>query len=460
MRFSTRVAVFLVLCAGLLAGRFWFLTTRQPERSARHAVAALNGGEAAAAELRRFDELKNVVDLTCAGLAGAAFVLVVARYAREPRIVYHRPAPAAARLVLLPTLIGLGSAAGCKPYDKPEYESVDTAETAFLVPLEGGAGDGAKFQSEEYLSRRKVAAKRVQITHRWDKTGRGTTGEWLPTVRLIKVNRSPVTRQWTADKSSGTSDRDEAIWVESADSVGFSTGFTVTAFVAEDDAAKFLYWYPSGSLATVMDAEVRGRIQQAAAEGAAKYPLDDLRARKQEMIDAVRADVTTFFERRGITVTTVGMFGGMTYENPAIQKSIDDVFVAQQLKNVSLAKFEAQKKENERVQLEAQGLAAKTLTVAEAEAKAKVTAAEAEAQMIRLMSETLAGHDNPGLFAIRALALRQAEVEKWDGRYPNFVVSTGGGAGGAGQGFTPNFMIPVPGAAGEVRGHGEAAPVK
>ena len=57
-------------------------------------------------------------------------------------------------------------------------------------------------------------------------------------------------------------------------------GFTCTAFIPEEDASKFLYWYPSGSLADVMDKEVRGRIQQAAAEVAAKYPLDSLRIAK------------------------------------------------------------------------------------------------------------------------------------------------------------------------------------
>jgi len=47
----------------------------------------------------------------------------------------------------------------------------------------------------------------------------------------------------------------------------------------------------------------------------------------------VKSDVTTFFTQRGISVTTVGMFGGMTYENPAIQKAIDETFITQQLKS-------------------------------------------------------------------------------------------------------------------------------
>lgn len=38
----------------------------------------------------------------------------------------------------------------------------------------------------------------------------------------------------------------------------------------------------------------------------------------------------------------VGMVGGMTYENPEIQKAIDKTFIAQQEKVVNLARFEAQ----------------------------------------------------------------------------------------------------------------------
>ena len=65
-------------------------------------------------------------------------------------------------------------------------------------------------------------------------------------------------------------------------------GFTCTAFIPEEQAARFLYWYPSGSLHETMDTEIRARIQQVSAEVAAKYPLDELRARKQEIMDAVR----------------------------------------------------------------------------------------------------------------------------------------------------------------------------
>jgi hypothetical protein len=319
---------------------------------------------------------------------------------------------------------------------------VDTSETGFLIPLEGDASKQEKFQSEGYLAQRKIATKRVQITHRWSQEGRlPGDGRWIATVRLVKVNRSPVTRTWTTTQNTTAGSiaarSDQAIWIESGDSVGFSMGFACTAFISEEDAARFLYWYPSGSLADVMDHEVRGRIQQVAAEVATKYPLDQLRPRKQEIADAVKEDVTNFFATRGVTVTTIGMFGGMTYENPEIQRSIDGTFIAQQLKVVAEAKFEAQKKENDRIELEANATAEKARREALGQADARKTTAGAEAEAIREVNRALnEAAQNPLLYQLKALDVEKARIEKWDGKYPTYFMSASAGG--------PNLLLQVP----------------
>ncbi len=299
----------------------------------------------------------------------------------------------------------------CKPYQTPIYKEVKNNETAFVIPLEGDVGNQAKFGSKEELDKHKVATKRIEIPTRWDQQGRGNSdGQWIPTVTVIIVDRSPVTRNWESGPN-GTSKQDQAIWVESSDSVGFSMGFNCTAFIKEEDTAAFLYWYSSGSLSTVMDSEVRGRVQQIAAEESAKLPLDVLRDKKNEIAASVRADIIPFFEKRGITITTVGMFGGMTYVNPDIQKSIDGVFVAQQQKNVALAKYDAQKKENERVILEAEGIA-----------KQREIQSNAEAKAIEALTQAVAkGGEN--YLQLKALEVQSKQVEKWDGRLP--TVSSG-----------------------------------
>ncbi|MDB6028300.1 MAG: Band 7 protein [Verrucomicrobiales bacterium] len=427
---------FVLLVGGL---ELWWTNTQEPELAANLAVEQFHDSSAKAAELRAFTATNNAFHFGAGAAVFIAALVCFGGYAQELFKNYKIRKQTAATVAL--ALLALPLLSGCmKPFDKPEYIEIDTSETGFLIPLEGDGGQQSKFQSEDYLKQRKVAAKRVQITHRWSQEGRmENNGRWITSVRLVKVNRSPITREWTTEQApsgAGARRNDKAIWIESGDSVGFSMGFNCTAFIAEDNAAKFLYGYPSGSLADVMDHEIRGRIQQVGAEVAAKYPLDALRARKQEIVDAVKNDVTAFFATRGVSVTTVGMFGGMTYENPEIQKSIDQTFIAQQLKVVSEAKFEAQKKENERIELEANAVAERARREASGLADAKMTTAKAEAESIRNITQALNEAQNPVLYQLKALEVEKARVEKWDGRYPMWYM---GGANGG----MPNLLMQV-----------------
>ena len=318
---------------------------------------------------------------------------------------------------------------GCrKPYQGEVYQEVGTNETAFLVQLEGSGA--AKLDSLEAYEKAKVTARRVQITQRWQQTGRmGHVGKWIADVRLIKVDRSPVTREWTADEN-GTNARDEAIWVESRDSIGFSVGFNCTAYIQEQNAAKFLYFYPAGGagqsrLAQVMDEEIRNKIQSVAADFAAGSNLDVLREQKVEMAQAIRSQVIPFFAERGITITTVGMFGGLTYENTAIQDAIDNVFVAQQRKNEEAAQLSAMEDYNKRLQAEGQAQAAQKREIAQGEADAISLVAAAEADRVMKMNAALKeAQSNPLFVQIRALEVESERIQAWNGEVPRWT--TGG----------------------------------
>jgi SPFH domain/Band 7 family protein len=448
-----RLMTFAAITLAVWTFEIWWLNRRQPDLSTTLALRQFDGTNQNAAEFRQFEAGKDAAPMVAGAITLLAAWLCFGRYVRTAwawaRTRWSKAVP------IIAGLLCLAGMTGCvKPYDKPEFVEIDTSETGFLIPLEGDVTQQAKFQSEDYLKQRKVATKRVQITHRWSQEGRlPSNGRWISTVRLVKVNRSPVTREWltaqghtAAGQVTRGAANDRAIWIESADSVGFSMGFTCTAFIPEDDAARFLYWYPSGSLAEVMDREIRARVQQVAAEVAAKYPLDLLRAKKQEIADTVKIDVTNFFATRGVTITTIGMFGGMTYENPEIQKSIDGTFVAQQLKVVAEAKFEAQKKENERIELEANAIAERARREAFGLADARKTIAAAEAEAIREVNRALnEARQNPTLYQLKALDVEKARIEKWDGKYPTYFM--GAGSGG------PNVLLqmPSPGESADVR---------
>ena len=426
-----KVSVFVVMVSVAIAVEKAWLNALQPQIAARVAVEQLNGRDDAFRDLRLFETYKGMANIIILFVAIATAWWLV----RRPRRDHRRRGWL--QLVLVSTMSSVALSGCIRPFDRPEYAEIDTSETGFLIPLEGNTATQARFQSEEYLRELKVAAKRVQITHRWSQEGRlPHSGRWIGTVRLIKVNRSPVTREWTAEANTGTAAKNQAIWIESSDSVGFSMGFTCTAFIPEEQAARFLYWYPSGSLSEVMDGEVRGRIQQVAAEIAAKYPLDQLRARKQEISDAVKHDITQFFAQRGVVITTIGMFGGMTYENGEIQRAIDNTVIAQQLKVVNEAKWEAQQRDNDRVTLEANAIAERARRIAAGDADAKKIAAAAEAQAIRDVNKALAeAGQNPLLYQLRSLEVERARVDKWNGQYPDYLLQAGA---------SPNLMLQLP----------------
>lgn len=316
-------------------------------------------------------------------------------------------------------MLGIICSAGCiKPYDKPEYEEIKPSETAFLIKLEG-TDNQAKFDSADKLAASKVAAKRIQITHRWDQQGRyPNSGKWIPEVMIIKVDRAPITVEW--ESIAGSKGKDKAIWTESADSVGFSLGWSSSGYIKEENAAKFLYMYPSGSLKNVMDTEIRARIQQISAEVSAKYKLDELRDKKMEIAMAVQTNVIPFFEERGITITTIGMFGGMTYENEKIQDAIDGTFIAQQEKVVAAAILAAQDDKNKKIESEAKAKANAAETEAGVIAKGNLLKAESEAKGIEAVNNAIA-KSNPMLLQLKELDVQKIKYEKWSGNYPTTV---------------------------------------
>jgi len=417
-----KVVVFLVFIALMWAFNALWVDAVAPVVGADLAIANVNGGNAAWQEVNVFQKHKDLIR-TVSVIA----VLIVGLVLFVPRTKKTLSDAGKVSMVCL-GLLSVLSSTGCRrSYDKPEYVEIKTSETAFLIKLEGDSKEGqAKFNSAAFLESSKVATKRIQISHRWNQTGRwDVEGDWIPTVRIIIVDRSPVTREWQSNDGK-TKGKDTAIWIESADSVGFCMGWSCTAFIQEEDAAQFLYMYPSGSLTLVMDNEIRARIQQVAALVAAKYKLDELRDKKTEIANAVKEDITTFFKTRGITITTIGMFGGMTYENVKIQESIDQTFISQQEKVNAKAMLDAQADKNARITSEADALAEAARKKAKGEADGNLSKAQAEAKGIEAVNEAIAkANNNPMLIQLKSIEVEKARVAMWNGAYPTTVVGNG-----------------------------------
>ena len=368
---------------------------------------------------------------------------------------------------------------GCwKPYHEKMLVDIETSEIAVLVetvndngqavivPKDKGENQTVDGEQIDFYKNRVVNARKVEIPYYWKQTHRyfiwedGSTGEWQPSARLITVDTQPETREWRPAEQKGQND--QGIWAESKDSVGFSTGISITARInSRDDAITFLSNYPPkgerqittaggvpfnvevSALEDIMDQEVRVKVQELFAHEAANYYMDELREKKQEILKAVKfgttlekADgtveevegVVDFFKKRGITITAVGQFGGFTYENPEIQLSIDKVFQAQQDEEVAKAETKAAEARKEALKLQGEGQAEQAIEIARGKAEGVKLEAEAEAEAIKAVADAKAYEleklsENPEAYlALKNLEIEMERLQAWDGKYPQFLM--------------------------------------
>lgn len=279
---------------------------------------------------------------------------------------------------------------GCrKPYDTPEFVTIEASQTAFLIPLVGDSTTQSAFESEELLAEAKVATKEIQIPHRWVQTGRKHwMGDWKPSATLIVVERKPVSRSWESGDSTATS-ANKAIFGETADQIGIYVGMNCTAMIEEKDAAKFLYRYNNTPLESVIDTDIKKLVEDRFNIETAKYTSTELGAKKGEIMEAVKEYVIPYFKEYGITITVLGMKEGVSYENDEIQKAIDAKFASEQELVIQQNKNDA------------------NIAKAEAEAQAMIMLAEAEAEANNLLSQSM----TPAL-------LEKMYYEKWNGELP------------------------------------------
>lgn len=299
------------------------------------------------------------------------------------------------KLTIFAAIVACAGLTGCGPYPTEQAVEVKNNETAFVVPLEGDSkSKQAQFMSIEYLENAKVATKRIIIPLRKKQNGRAWFDyEWIPLARVIVVDRSPVTCEWL-DKSG--------IKVESLDSVGFTAGVNCTGMIREEDAARFLYFYPGNSLNDVMNKNVKGFIQNVLAREFGSRNLSKCQLEKKDVVLGLAKELTSHFAQYGITISSVGIADGMSYDNAEVQKTIDAVFVNETKVRQAEQEREAQKIINE-----------KDLSIAQNErlkAEEFAKAAEAQTKMVELK-------------------IRQMEAEatlesakRWDGKTPSGVV--------------------------------------
>ncbi len=229
--------------------------------------------------------------------------------------------------VILAVLV-LVSISSCKPYHEDLYVEVLPNETAYVIPLELGSKENqTKLKSESFLEQNKVVSQRIYTPTQWHNTGRmWWSGDWIPSVRVIKVVRTPITREWTA-KGAGTNEtKQEDIEVESKESIGFGVGITATASIPEEWATKFLYNYNGRSLSQVMDNDVRGFVQNILTTEFGIRDLSQCQADRKAIFDTMRVATIRHFAALGVRIMNIGAAGQFNYIDKSIQNSINEKF--------------------------------------------------------------------------------------------------------------------------------------
>ena len=221
---------------------------------------------------------------------------------------------------------------GCKPVKVLDVKEIKPNETAWAIPLDGSSSSGqVKFNSVEFLDQKKVASKRIMIDKVEYRVGRMPWDiEWIPAIRVITVDRSLITREWTDSADTGSTAARQGIGVVTKDSVQLRVGLTVTASIDEDDASTYLYYHGEKTLADVMDQNIRSF---AVAELTRKYgdlTLQDAQTKGTEIYADLFNDAKAAFKAKGITIQYLGNAEGLTYSDPNVQAAINKSYQASQ----------------------------------------------------------------------------------------------------------------------------------
>lgn len=393
---KTRIVLSILVIAMLLVGLNVYDAVRGPMEG-KAAVGQLADSDAVYAASRAVARgvVRSMMTASAVVLLAIIWLTALGRYGKT-----------SAKIFVIASLAGV-AAVGCGPFQVEVVEEIGANETAFLVPLEGATKEGqAQFMSEDYLEKNKVATKRVTIPTRRRDTGRGLDDfEWIPTMKLIRVDRTPVTRVLTRGKETGTSASNQAFCVESRESVDFCAGATTIASIREGDAAKYQYNFAGKPLSVVMDEDIRGFAGNILSREFGTRTLDVIRNEKAQIFTTAFTETRDFFKERGVTLLSFGSTEGLQYTDSKIQEAINRTFIAENDKNTAENERVAQIKRNE-------------LNVAMAVAQREAAEEFAKAEKAQI--------------AIRELEIRllqaQATVkaaERWNGSLPSSIMPQG-----------------------------------
>lgn len=238
---------------------------------------------------------------------------------------------------------------GCKPVKVLTPVSVEPNETAWVIPLDAQSQSGqAKFNSIDFLNQKKIASKRIMVDKVERQIGRFYWNiEWIDAVRVIKVDRSLVTREWTDNEKTGTASGNQGIPVNTKDNIALTIGLTITTSIDEDDASTYLYYHGERKLADVTDQNIRSYAVAELNRKVSSMTLVEFQQNQAQIYTDLFKDAAETFKAKGITVQYLGNAEGWHFREQSIQDSINKSFIAQQDNKTAEMEQQAQKTRNQ-----------------------------------------------------------------------------------------------------------------
>lgn len=248
--------------------------------------------------------------------------------------------------------------------DVTEAYTILPNESAFWIPDTGdNASSQAKMDSEAYYEANKIAIKRFIVPH---KKLSGTAGNcmtcfgwdaYVPTGRLIIVDRTPQSREWVKNENKGTNNHDESFPCQTKEGLNINVGISLGVEVKEENASKYLYHfgvlppyvigadgkkyladrhdkatiftsvYYGRSLADVTDNVVRRKVQTLMCNEIAARTFDAANNEMVKIMDAVEASSSKYLADYGITLDFIGYADAWEFD-PSVQKAVNDKYAA------------------------------------------------------------------------------------------------------------------------------------
>jgi hypothetical protein len=335
--------------------------------------AALVTGDAASRQFDNTDAgyLSAVNTLNLFSAAGTVMTLL---FVGVLALIWYKPVRDALRrgvhaiFVLLAGCAALlsGTSDGCaffEKVDRTEIYPILPNQSAFWIPEVGAVRDRqVQIDSEAFLNENKVQLNRFQIPHQklTGSAGNSVFSGWdyyVPSGRLIIVDRTPFSREWVDSADRGTSNKKEGIPCQSKEGLNVTVGVALGASVSQANAAKYLFRfgvvpqrgevrgtadsiesdgkiiftsvYFSRGVQNVMDDFGRKKIQELICDQITSRNFDKVNEEAKLIKDTAGKQIVDFFEGYGITIDFVGWADTFTFDKD-VQDAVNRLYIAKQ----------------------------------------------------------------------------------------------------------------------------------